>query len=236
MTGYYNENLSAGRLNRVYEIAPPRVRQYLQAEVDYVLGKIQPGDAVLELGCGCGRILPELSSKAGIVIGIDTSLASLREARNLIENRRGESPDSPVSREKQIALARMDAVRLAFANDSFNCVVCIQNGISAFHVDQRALIEEAVRVSKPGGPALFSTYSEKFWEDRLEWFRLQAEEGLLGEIDEAKTGNGVIVCKDGFTATTVSPERFRELTANLKAEVRLEEVDESSLFCEVISK
>jgi 2-polyprenyl-6-hydroxyphenyl methylase/3-demethylubiquinone-9 3-methyltransferase len=86
-------------------------------------------------------------------------------------------------------------------------------------------------VCRPGGTALFSTYAARFWEQRLEWFRLQSEAGLLGEIDWQRTKEGFIACKDGFTATTVSPDEFRSLAAGLPAELVLTEVDGSSLFC-----
>ncbi len=35
MGSYYAENLSAHRLKRVYDLAPPRVRQYLDAEAGF---------------------------------------------------------------------------------------------------------------------------------------------------------------------------------------------------------
>lgn len=79
----------------------------------------------------------------------------------------------------------------------------------------------------------YLTYSEKFWEHRLKWFERQSEAGLLGEIDYEKTGNGVIVCKDGFKATTVSPDRFLAFTSRFNVKTRIVEVDESSLFCEM---
>ena len=222
MTNYYSDTLSAQRLKQVYDIAPTRVRQYLGAEVEHVLRHITHGDRVLELGCGYGRIIPEISKKAGKIIGIDTSLSSLLLGKEVLSNI------------QNCQLACMNAVQLAFPNHVFDTVVCIQNGISAFHVGQKELIRESLRVTKPGGIALFSSYSDKFWEDRLEWFRLQSEAGLLGEIDYEKTGNGEIVCKDGFTATTVGSEKFRRLTKGLKADIRIVEVDESSLFCEII--
>ncbi len=221
MYEYYRDRLSGERLKRVYEIAPPRVRQYLDKEADHVVERVVPGTDVLELGCGYGRILPGLAKKAGTVVGVDTSHDNLAVGK-------GE-----VAHLAHCHLACMDAALLGFQDGWFDCVVCIQNGISAFHVDQRKLIWEAVRVARPGGVVLFSTYAERFWADRLEWFELQAEEGLLGDIDYGKTGNGVIVCKDGFTATTVSPDDFRTLTRGLDAEVDLVEVDGSSLFCEV---
>jgi hypothetical protein len=34
MAHYYQERLSAERLERVYEVAPPRVKRYLSAEID----------------------------------------------------------------------------------------------------------------------------------------------------------------------------------------------------------
>jgi ubiquinone/menaquinone biosynthesis C-methylase UbiE len=220
LRGYYSEKLSAERLRRVYDIAPPRVKQYLQAEIDFVLNHIRPGDRVLELGCGYGRVLEPLAHKAALTAGIDTSHQSLVMARNLTK---------PIAECCQ--LAEMDASRLGFRDNIFDVVVCIQNGISAFKVDQRQLIAEAVRVTRPGGKALFSSYSDKFWEHRLEWFELQAQHGLLGEIDYSATGDGVIVCKDGFRATTFKADEFARLAQIVDARCLIVEVDESSLFC-----
>lgn len=133
---YYSQKLSGERLKLCYSIAPPRVKQYLEAEVDFVLTKIKPSDKVLELGCGYGRVL-------------------------------------------------------------------------------------------------LSSYAERFWEDRLAWFLLQAEHGLIGEIDEENTGEGLIVCKDGFKAKTVTAQEFRILASELGLVPIVTEVDGSSLFCEL---
>lgn len=222
MSNYYSHKLSGIRLKQVYDLAPLRVKQYLDAEVNYVLERIHEGDLVLELGCGYGRILPKLAGRAQWVIGIDTSLATLKF---------GQKDLRPLSK---CLLAGMDAVRLGFQDQVFDCVVCIQNGISAFHVDQRALIDESIRVTKPNGIVLFSSYSDKFWNHRLQWFELQSEAGLLGEIDYEKTKDGVIVCKDGFKSTTVRGEDFLALTVHINADVRIVEVDESSLFCKIL--
>lgn len=60
--------------------------------------------------------------------------------------------------------------------------------------------------------------------------------GPVGEIDFDRTMDGVIVCKDGFTASTVDRDRFNELTAGLAVETTIVEVDNSSLFCEMVSR
>ncbi|MEW5842077.1 MAG: class I SAM-dependent methyltransferase [Bacteroidota bacterium] len=222
MSNYYSNKLSAERLKRVYEIATPRVQQYLDAEINHVIQKIHPTDLVLELGCGYGRIFPSLSKKSKSVFGIDTSFSSLQLGKEMFRN---------IS---NCFFAQMNAVQLAFPASTFDVVIGIQNGISAFHVNQPDLIRESLRVTKPNGVVLFSSYSDKFWNHRLEWFQLQSEARLLGEIDFKKTYDGTIVCKDSFTATTVSNQSFHKLTADIKnTSVKTEEVDESSIFCEI---
>ncbi len=222
MPDYYAERLSAERLRRCYEIAPPRVQQYFAAESAHVASRIRPVDTVLELGCGYGRVLEKLAPLCKTLVGVDTSPASVRLAHALLRAA------------SNCHVLQMNALVLGFRDAIFDVVVCIQNGVSAFGVDRRALLAESIRVTRPGGRVLFSSYAAKFWPPRLEWFRLQAECGLIGEIDWAATGAGRIVCRDGFTASTVGPDEFRALAASLGLRAQLEEVDESSLFCELI--
>lgn len=219
--GYYSQKLSGERLKLCYSIAPPRVKQYLEAEIDFVLNKIKPTDWVLELGCGYGRVLLMMAEKAGQAVGIDTALDSLRLHGDLCPN---------VS---SCSVLAMDAGRLGFKDSQFNKVVCVQNGISAFQIEQKALIAEALRVTCPGGSVILSSYAQRFWEDRIGWFRIQAEHGLIGEIDDEASGEGVIACKDGFRATTVTADGFRALASEFGIVPIVTEVDGSSLFCEL---
>jgi ubiquinone/menaquinone biosynthesis C-methylase UbiE len=224
MGSYYQDNLSAERLRQCYDIAPPRVRQYLDAEIAHVCQKLHSTDVFLELGCGYGRIIPQLAANVSTVVGIDNSFSSLRMGQTLLRE---------VS---NCSMLQMDAISLAFCDQCFDAVVCIQNGISAFHVDKNELIAESIRVTKSGGRILFSSYSDRFWNDRLEWFRLQADAGLLGKIDMAKTGKGRIFCVDGFTATTISPDEFKSLSLRFDVTTRIVEVDNSSVFCEMVRR
>ncbi len=221
MRGYYEGKLSGVRLRRCYEIASPRVKQYLEAETQFVLRHLEQNDVVLELGCGYGRVASRLAEVARRVVGVDTSTESLMLARQV------SSADS------QCEFLEMDALELAFDESVFDKVVCVQNGICAFGVDHEMLLREALRVTRPGGRVLFSTYSERFWADRLQWFEAQAAAGLVGAIDYEKTGNGEIVCEDGFRTGIVSPEEFRSLCAGLGVEPLVTEVDGSSVFCEI---
>ena len=221
MTDYYSENLSGERLRKVYACAPPRVQQYLRAEIDFVLEHISEGDAVLELGCGYGRALEPVAQKAGLVYGIDTSFESLKMAAEKFKD---------VDR---VYLAQTDAAAMGLADKRFDLVFCIQNGISAFHADPFELLCESIRVTKKGGMILFSSYSARFWPDRLDWFLIQAELGLVGELDPDKTAEGVIVCKDGFSAGTFNQLKFIQLMSHFNYPFQIQEIDQSSLFCRI---
>jgi len=214
MGQYYTDTLSARNLEKCYEIAPPRIRQYIDAEIEFVLNSSQSTDRILELGCGYGRVLRELRKVTPNIVGLDISLGSLLYGHMKTE----------------VQLAQMDARTTGFKDNSFDVVVCIQNGISAFKVNPVELVKESLRITVDGGKCLFSTYSDKIWEERLSWFELQAKEKLLGEIDREKTVRGTIVCKDGFVATTFSKDDFRRIANELEVSCEIKEVDSSSLF------
>lgn len=222
MRSYYERALSGSRLRRCYELAPPRVRQYLAAEVDFVLQRLEGAHTVLELGCGYGRVLDQLAGHAQRIVGIDLSPDSLRLAHSAL----GPRP--------ACALAAMNAAVLAFRDRSFDAVLCIQNGLAVFGVDPRDVVAEAVRITRSGGKILLSSYADGFWDARLTWFELQAEEGLVGAIDYSGTGDGVIVCRDGFRAATLRAADFVSLAADCGVEGTITEVDGSSVFCEIV--
>jgi len=223
MPSYYAENLAGRRLRRCYDLATPRIRQYLRAEIDHVRSRLSPGDEVLELGCGYGRVLSELTGDAGRLVGIDTALESLQLARQTM------SPGVVCQ------FFDMDASSMSFRDDQFDVVLCLQNGIASFGVDRERLVREAVRVCRPGGRVIFSSYSRGFWDHRLEWFELQAAHGLLGPIDREATADGVIICNDGFEAGYMRPEDFRQLWRRIGLEPEINEVDGSSTFCEAVA-
>jgi 2-polyprenyl-6-hydroxyphenyl methylase/3-demethylubiquinone-9 3-methyltransferase len=217
--GYYTRKLAGERLKRCYDIAPTDVRGYLDAEIEFVQSRIAASDFVLELGCGYGRVLAKLAGQSRMLVGIDTSVESIRMARTCLHG-------------LDCKLAVMDAARLAFLDSVFDVTFCIQNGISALAVEPIVLVRGALRATRAGGLVLFSSYTENFWPHRLRWFEMQAAEGLVGEIDYDATGDGTIVCKDGFRATTFSPDAFRKLASSVGIEPRIS-VESGAVFCEL---
>jgi len=217
VTDYYRRKLSGDRLRRCYELASPRIRQYLKAEYGRIRELLHGVDSVLELGCGYGRIASGLVDAISFVVGIDNAPDSLGLGREL----GGE--------DGQVAFAAMDALRLGFHDSSFDAVTCVQNGICAFRADPGAILREALRVTKAGGMVVFSTYASGIWPARLEWFEAQAAAGLLGAVDRQLSRDGVIVCRDGIRLGCFTRNDFMDLALEHGLEACVEEVDGSCL-------
>lgn len=216
MDNYYAEKLNSQKLFQVYETQIPRVKQYLQAEIDFVKDNLSATQDVLELGAGYGRIVRELAPYCGSIVGMDISMESVELGKEYLK-------DYP-----NATMVAMDVHKMEFPKP-FDVVLCLQNGLSAMRADS-TVINKILEVLAPGGTAYFSSYSSNFWDFRVKWFEEQASKGLLGELDYAKTQNGVIICKDGFKAMTHSPEDFQKIGEDSGYPYKVQEVDESSLF------
>ncbi len=218
MKDYYKNKLSGNHLRRVYALASSPVRAYLQGEIEFCRSKIHAGHRVLELGCGYGRIVKELASDTYFVIGIDNVPLNIEAARTYLKS------------VANVDVKLMDVKSLAMDDDSFDLVLCLQNGLSAFGMDPLMILKEAWRATKPSGYLICSTYSDAFWHHRLAWFHEQANAGLLGAIDEYKTGDGTIACKDGFVSRSTTEEDFRRYAKSLQLSVETHTLNSGSLI------
>ena len=209
MGSYYADKLNSQSLFQVYASDIPRVRQYLEAEIDFVRKNLRGDEAVLELAAGYGRIMKELAPHCKSIVGMDISEENVALSKEYLK-------DWP-----NTSMIVMDAHAMDF-DQVFDVILCLQNGLSAMGADS-AVIHKTLSLLAPGGSAYFSSYSAKFWEWRLKWFEEQAEK------------DGVIICKDGFRATTHSPEALDEIGKNSGLSYKVMEIDESSVFL-IISK
>jgi len=99
---------------------------------------IEPGDRVLEVGCGTG-INAALYPHSCHVTGIDFSASMLEKARGRVRRKRLQ----------HVQLMEMDAAALTFADASFDIVYApyLVNCVS----DPLQVVREMRRVCKPGG-------------------------------------------------------------------------------------
>jgi len=108
----------------------------------WVLGGVEPGAIVLDLGCGAGTdllIAAQMTGPTGRVIGVDMTSAMLDRAR--------ESADAMGL--DNVALHEALIESLPLADASVDAV--ISNGVIDLVPDKDAVLDEIDRVLRPGG-------------------------------------------------------------------------------------
>jgi SAM-dependent methyltransferase len=110
--------------------------------VDLTLLDVQQGTSVLDVGCGEGYLLRKAVGRAALVFGADLDGNRLRRTRVGLSG-------SCRSGRPLVDLAVADALRLPFADSSFDRIICTE---TLEHVaDADAALSELARVLKPGG-------------------------------------------------------------------------------------
>ena len=108
----------------------------------WLLGRIEPGEIVLDLGCGAGTdllIAAQMTGPTGRVIGVDMTSAMLDRARA--------SADAMGLDNVAVHEALIESLPLADA--SVDAV--ISNGVIDLVPDKDAVLDEIDRVLRPGG-------------------------------------------------------------------------------------
>jgi SAM-dependent methyltransferase len=132
----------AGLADLLEELAGEPFLQQVAAR-SLALLALQPGERVLELGCGTGVFLPALAhavTPAGAVVGIDHTAAFLGEARHRVD---------AAGLGERVALEVADALQLPFPDGSFDAA---HTERVLMHLeDPEAALRELRRVVRPGG-------------------------------------------------------------------------------------
>ncbi len=127
-------------------------------ELTPVAGRFLGQGCVLEVGCGYGRNLVALAATAArMVVGCDVSRGELeRAARERLAR-------LPPERRARVALARQEPFRLPFRDGSFALVVLWQVLEHLFGREaKQKVLDECVRVVRPGGHLLVETPNQWF--------------------------------------------------------------------------
>jgi ubiquinone/menaquinone biosynthesis C-methylase UbiE len=124
---------------------------FTDSELSFLLAKVQPGDDVLDMGCGTGRFTLPLARHAASVSGLDMSPMMLATARKKLAAQ-GLDAD----------LREGDMAALPFPAASFDVVVSM---LALMHIprqDRPQVFREAARVLRPGGRLLIGVKNTVF--------------------------------------------------------------------------
>jgi SAM-dependent methyltransferase len=128
-------------------------------------GAVQPGERVLDIGCGVGTTAIRLAREAGaVVVAADVSPLMLALATRNVS--RAKATD-------RVKLEEADILTLPYPDDTFDCVVA--EAVTMF-VDRERAAKELARVCRPGGRVLATEFC---------WRRpptAEAREIFLGQV------------------------------------------------------
>ena len=108
----------------------------------WALGRLSPGERVLDLGCGAGTdslVAAQMVGAAGRVTGIDMTPEMLAKGRSAAAELGATN----------VEFVEGEAERLPFPDASFDVV--ISNGVIVLIPDKDAVFAELYRVLRPGG-------------------------------------------------------------------------------------
>lgn len=129
--------------------------------IDFTYFPLQPGERVLDVGCGEGRHTINAYLHGDVTaVGVDLNIRDLCVARE-----RFAPFAEPDNARKYFALQVADATRLPFADHSFDKIICSEV-LEHIH-DYEAVLREIRRVLKPDG--LLAVSVPRYWPEKICW-------------------------------------------------------------------
>jgi SAM-dependent methyltransferase len=123
---------------------------------------LQPGDLLLDLGCGFGRHAYEAAKRGASVVALDSADGELQEVRNTFG---AMADDGQVTTDSLAGAVQGDGTRLPFDDATFDRIIASE--VLEHIPDDVAAISELSRVLKPGGT--LATTVPSWLPERLCW-------------------------------------------------------------------
>jgi len=172
-------------------------RGNLQANLDFLArtNLLQPGDRILEIGCGIGTVVAELVRQGYEAMGTDISQVAIEYGR---------------AKYSAVRLEVQPAEELPYADGTFDIVLSFDLFEHIARIDRH--VGEVHRVLKPGGHYLFETpnklsnvVSETLAYKSLKWRRVHPSLHTPGQLRRR-------LARHGFETRFVKMDQMNEYT------------------------
>lgn len=144
-------NVIADEYDLRFSAETPNDKRFNEMEMTFILGKLKPGDEVLDMGCGTGRFTVPMAEKVRKVTGLDLCPAMIEKAR-----------EKTMQRGLDVEFREGDMTSLPFADNSFDVVTSM---VALMHIplnQRQNAFSEAARVLKPGGKMIINVKNTAF--------------------------------------------------------------------------
>ncbi|SFT35142.1 Methyltransferase domain-containing protein [Actinopolyspora lacussalsi subsp. righensis] len=166
----------------------------------YLVERLQPGQTVLDVGCGPGTITVDLAGRVapGRVVGVDPGEPVLAQARKTATTERVDN----------VEFRRGDVHELDFDDDTFDVVHAHQ--VLLHLTDPVGGLREMLRVARPDGVIAIrdTDYAGAFWwpaDDRLERWREVYRSVARANGTEPDAGRRLLAWARAAGAVEVTP-------------------------------
>jgi SAM-dependent methyltransferase len=165
---------------------------YLPTVVDFAGYR---GRRLVEVGCGIGTDLVRFAKGGALVTGVDLSETAVRLAKANLDQH-----------DARGAVLVGDGARLPLPDESVDVVYA--HGVLQYSADPKGIVEEARRVLRPGGTAIFMVYN------RVSWLMALSRVMKVGLEHADAPGLRLFSIPEfrelirGFRKSTIVPERF----------------------------
>jgi SAM-dependent methyltransferase len=177
-------------------------------EVEFLMAvlDLQPGQRVLDVGCGPGRHAHQLAARGLIVHGVDIS-------QRFVDLATGNAPPGAT-------FERLDARNLVFEGE-FDAAICLCQGAFGLMTadgDNKAVLRGIARSLKPGGRLALSAFSSYFAVKYHDQATFDAAAGVSHERTKVRDEGGHATDVDLWTAC-YTPRELRLLCERCELDV-----------------
>ena len=177
--------------NKFVKEAHPQLRVWFTQEEKWV--EDLRGTAVLEVGCGAGRLLRHIYKHVDHAVGIDVEQGVLFHAQHLLH------------KVSNVLLSQQDGSCLSLKDHQFDHVICMGNTFGNFADSKIKILQEMSRVTKTGGTIALSVYNEHALKARLASYSHD-------ELHQTNiTKDGTVYIQEGIITEQFSEKKLKKI-------------------------